>query len=303
LAADQPAAAEAAKPAKKKILMYSFSQGFRHSCVTRPLTGEASFAEKALKEFGEKAGYEILVSQDANDINHISNWKHYDAVIFYTTGIPLYRAIQREGMLEWLRNGGALIGIHCATDTFHTTFKEDIPTEGDTKCTAVLPDWPDYVKIMGAAFQTHHKQAVTAIKIDDPDHPAVKGIIPQDWKVMDEIYLFHRMNKDAHLLLSADTEKMDEQTLTDLGMKKGDLYPISWTNTEGKGRVFYTSLGHREDVWTNPIWQKHLINGIAWALKETDKDKNAKPAAAGEAAKETVKETAKEAVKKAPEKK
>ena len=51
-----------------------------------------------------------------------------------------------------------------------------------------------------------------------------------------------------------------------LKVKKGEDAPVAWTRTEGRGKVFYTSLGHREDVWTNPVWQKHLLGGIAWAL-------------------------------------
>jgi type 1 glutamine amidotransferase len=54
-------------------------------------------------------------------------------------------------------------------------------------------------------------------------------------------------------------------------LKKGEFAPVSWTNTEGKGRVFYTSLGHREDVWTNPVYQQHLLGGIAWALGQDPK--------------------------------
>jgi hypothetical protein len=252
---------------KKKILFYSASFGFRHSVVTRPLTGEMAYAEKILKEVGEKAGYEVFVTQDFNDLE----FAKYDAIVLYTTGSPLFTGPKREGFLKWLRKGGALIGIHTATDSFHNNLKEDnVPMDGDTKATVLIPDWPEYIRIIGAAFKGHKDQAPTLVKINDPNHPATKGI-EAGWTITDEIYQFDRFNKDVHLLLSADTDKMDDDTLKKLGMKKGEFHPIAWTNTEGKGRVFYTSLGHREDVWTNPTWQKHLLGGIAWALRQTDK--------------------------------
>lgn len=250
---------------KKKILFYSQSFGYRHGVVTRPLTGELSHAEKVLKEIGGKAGYEIYVSQDFNDLRDL---KQYDAIVFYTTGNPL---IDRNGLLKWLRDGGALIGIHTATDTFHDTMQADVPMEGDTKAKLVIPDWPEYTHIIGGAFKTHgrHHEPVP-IKIEDPKSPAT-DMLPSNWKIGDEIYQFNRFSRDnVHVLLSVDTSKMEDSNLKGHNMKKGEDYPVAWTRTEGKGRIFYTSLGHREDVWTNPLWQKHLLGGIAWALGEKE---------------------------------
>ena len=67
-------------------------------------------------------------------------------------------------------------------------------------------------------------------------------------------------------MLSIDTNNMSEEALKAIQVKKGEDAPVAWTRTEGKGKVFYTSLGHREDVWTNPVYQKHVLGGIAWAL-------------------------------------
>ncbi len=259
--------AEGKTDGKKKILFYSESFGFPHSVVRRPLSGEMCHAEKMLKEIGEKAGYEIEVTQTFKDLEKVGQFKDYDAIVLYTTGNPL---ISREGLLKWLRSGGALIGIHTATDSFHHPMGGDVPMTDSEIAKWVIPDWPDYTKIMGAAFKTHGKQQTVSFKINDPNHPATKPI-PADWQIRDEIYQFDRYNKDVHLLLSIDTEKLSDEALKELKMKKGEFYPVSWTNTEGKGRVFYTSLGHREDVWTNPVWQQHLLGGIAWALGQADK--------------------------------
>lgn len=242
--------AERADSARKKILFFSPSFGFRHSTVTRPTTGELSYAEKVLQKMADKAGYELHVSQDFNDLSNDDQYKQYDAIIFYTTGTP---PINRNSLLKYIREGGAFIGIHPATDTFHS----------DGGCGKA---WPAYVKMIGGSFRTHGSQQEVAFKIEDPSHPAA-AVIPADWRVKDEIYQFNNFSRDnVKVLLSIDTEKLSDEVLKGLQMKRGGDYPVSWVREEGKGRVFYTSLGHREDVWTNPIWQKHVLAGIEWAM-------------------------------------
>jgi len=248
---------------KKKILFYSQSFGFRHSVVARPLTGELSHAEKVFKEIATKAGYEVYLSQDFNDLSK-KQCNTYDAIVSYTSGNPF---INRGEILNWLRNGGAFIGIHAATDSFRGDQKKD---------GANIKVWPEYIKFIGAAFAGHGKQQPTTMNIEVPDHPATK-MLSQGWTVLDEIYLFSKYSRDnVKVLISVDTEKTGKEKLKPMNMKPGGDYPIAWINTEGKGRVFYTSLGHREDVWTNPLYQQHLLGGIAWALK-SDEVKSSKP--------------------------
>lgn len=228
---------------KKKILMYSQSFGFRHSCVTRPLTGELSHAEKEFKKFAAAAGYEVFVSQDFNDIRDLRSMERFDAILMYTTGEP---PINKDDLLKWLSSGKALIGSHCATDTFY--------------------QWDQWKRIMGGWFKTHgpaDKEVI--LKIEKQDHPSTCNL-GKEWAVTDEIYQFKEdsfSRDNINVLTSVDTEK------TNLGpqrMEKGKDYPNSWYRTEGKGRVFYTALGHREDIWSNPKFQEHLLGGIAWAL-------------------------------------
>jgi type 1 glutamine amidotransferase len=247
------AGADQAPGAKKKILFFSPSFGFRHSVVTRPMTGQLSYAEKMLKEMAGRSGYEVYFSQDFHDLDNPGAYKQFDAIVFYTTGNP---PINREGLLKYVRDGGALIGIHTATDTFHS----------DGNCG---PKWPEYTHLIGAAFRTHgpgHDAIV--IKVEDPNNPATK-MIKQGWEIRDEIYLFREFSRDnCHVLLSVNTERTSDKSLAAHNMTRGEDCPIAWTRTEGKGRVFYTSLGHLEDVWANPLWQQHVLGGIAWAMEK-----------------------------------
>ena len=246
VAADKPAAAKG-----KKILFYSQSFGFRHPVVARPVSGELSHAEKMLKEIAGKAGYEVAVTQDFNDLRDEKALAQYDAIVLYTTGNPM---INRDALMKFVRGGKAIIGIHTATDTYHS--------DADYG-----KGWPEYVKMIGGAFKGHGRtHDPVTIKVEDTKHAATT-MIEQGWKISDEIYQFRDFNRDTcHVLLSIDTEKMDDKTLEGHTMKKGTDYPVAWTRTEGKGKVFYTSLGHREDVWTNPVWQKHLLGGMGWAM-------------------------------------
>ena len=176
------------------------------------------------------------------------NLKNYDAVIFAnTTGdLPLP---DKQGFVDWVKNGGALIGMHSASDTFH--------------------GFRPYIEMLGGEFLSHGAQAEVEAINQDKNHPACKHFDGR-FKVFDEIYIMKSFSRPAvHGLLTLDKEPNKK---TD-----GD-YPIAWCKEFGKGKVFYTSLGHREDVWDpnhkdrkNPkevaeAYQKHILGGIKWAL-------------------------------------
>lgn len=228
---------------KPRVLFYSQSFGFRHSCVTRSLKGDIAHAEKVFREIAKKEGFEVDISQDFNDLKHDGQFEKYDAIVFYTTASP---NISRGAFLKWLRSGKGYVGIHCATDSFY--------------------DWPEYANFINGQFSGHGpSDKEVTINVENPKHPATK-MLGKEWVIADEIYHFKEgsFEKDkVQMLLSIDNEKTD---LKPQKMHPDKYYPVSWTNTEGKGRVFYTSLGHREDVWTNPEYQQHLMGGLKWAM-------------------------------------
>ena len=174
--------------------------------------------------------------------------KQYDAVIFAnTTGdLPLP---DKQAFLDWIKSGKGFVGMHAATDTFH--------------------GFPPYIDMIGAEFKTHGAQVKVEAINQDQECP-ICAICRRDWKVFDEIYQFKNFDRTkVHGLLTLDKHPNNKTP--------GD-YPISWCKEYGKGRVFYTSLGHREDVW-DPNWpdrknpkevaeayQQHILGGIKWAL-------------------------------------
>jgi type 1 glutamine amidotransferase len=165
--------------------------------------------------------------------------------------------LDQATFLKWIESGKGFVGIHAATDTFHS--------RGD----GVDP----YIKMIGGEFKTHGAQVEVDVINQDPKFPACT-MWGDNFKIFDEIYQFKNFERPKiHGLLTMDKHPNDKTP--------GD-YPVSWCKKYGQGRVVYTSLGHREDVW-DPNWkerngsrkdapelaekyQQHLLGGILWAL-------------------------------------
>jgi type 1 glutamine amidotransferase len=196
---------------------------------------QAAFAT-AQKDYTEKkAAWDAEVKKSLSRLD-AAGLKKYDGVIFAnTTGdLPLP---DPKAFLDWIHAGKAFIGMHSASDTFH--------------------GFRPYVEMLGSEFLTHGAQATVDCLNQDPKHAACRHLGPS-WTVHDEIYIMKSFDRPrVHGLLSLDKHPNQKTP--------GD-YPIAWCRNYGKGHLFYTSLGHREDVWENPVYQKHILGGIRWAL-------------------------------------
>jgi type 1 glutamine amidotransferase len=236
--------AAAADKKKPKILYFTKSAGFVHSVVDRkdkPL----AFSEKAFIELGDKHGFEVECSQDAAVFD--GDLGKYDLLAFYTTGEPI-SAAQKKTLLDAIAAGKPFVGIHCATDTFHS--KEGVDP---------------FIAMIGGEFLNHGEQQKAKMKVTSPHFPGVKDL-GDGFEMLEEWYAPKNLSKDMHVILLQETEGM-----------KGDMYhrpafPATWAKMSGKGRVFYTSMGHREDVWESKIFQDVLLGGIAWALGNAEAD-------------------------------
>jgi type 1 glutamine amidotransferase len=123
----------------------------------------------------------------------------------------------------------------------------------------------DFVKMLGGEFIRHGKQQVTKLTVTDPKFPGLAAV-PADCALMEEWYSLKNFAPDLHVLLVQETAGMEGDEY------KRPAYPSTWVRLHGKGRVFYSSLGHREDVWTNPVFQSVLAGGLNWALGRVDAD-------------------------------
>lgn len=165
--------------------------------------------------------------------------KNIDLVFFANTTGPLgFTPDGKKAFYDWIHGGGAYAGVHSAGDTFHND--------------------PDYLNLVRGEFQTHGPQKKVEVFNQDASHPATAHI-GASFEIYDEIYEFKNWDRaNVHVLLTMHKHPQS-------GIP-GD-FPVSWTNRVGKGRMFYTSLGHREDVYQqNDLYLRHLTGGIRWAL-------------------------------------
>ena len=102
------------------------------------------------------------------------------------------------------------------------------------------------------------------MEVVDDAFPATKGM--QDFAITDEWYALKNFAPDSHVLLVQQTAGMEGK------MYHRPPYPGTWARRHGKGRVFYTSMGHREDVWTNSHFQQFLLGALAWATGNVEAD-------------------------------
>ncbi len=225
--------------AKPKLLYVTTAAGYAHR--SRPHSREV------LKKLGIDSGLFEATTTDTTDLISPQGLKDFDAVMFYTTGdlaqFPLSKE-NREYLIQWVKDGHGFIGVHSATDTYK--------------------DWQPFWEMIGGSFQAHpwnaNDPAIT-IDVEDPSHPAALDV-PYGWKIQDEIYEFKNYARSRlHIILS-----MNPESAAGKGSRPDRDFPIAWCREFGKGKVFYTSLGHRSDVWDNPIYQRHLTGGIGWAL-------------------------------------
>ncbi len=255
-----------AKGAKRRhILFYTRSQAFEHSVVKRKDGASLGFAEKILTDLGDKHGFDVTCTKDGTVFTP-QNLKQYDAFFFYTTGdttkpgednAPPMTAAGKQAFLDAVHSGKGFIGSHCAADTFHTQPDERYKNHGS----AVDP----YIAMIGGEFIRHDDQQNSTMRVIDSKFPGLSGA-GESFVRFEEWYSLKEFSPDLHVILVQETE----------GMKGPDYqrppYPATWARKHGKGRVFYTSMGHREEIWEDPLFQSILLGGIAYAVGNVKAD-------------------------------
>lgn len=260
--------------ARKKLLFLTHAGLYKHPSLVP--------AEEAVTEWGRTSGFDVTTlqgyKQDSRNLDMSFLTPEYlnsfDGLMLMTNGNLPFTPAQRASIVDFVRNGKALIGTHCATLTMY--------------------DYPGFGEILGGYYLRSivptdmiTKGKVGVLAVEDQNHPATR-MLGSSWPINEEFYEFGRKVWDAstpaenisavgrlhilmpftrdrvHVLLRLDTDRTD---LSDLpNVPKGD-YPQAWTVNAGRGRTFYTTLGHREDIWAHDaVFRAHVVGGIRWAL-------------------------------------
>lgn len=223
-------------PHKRHLLFFTLSSGYRHASIP---TGV-----QVITEIGKKSGaFDTTVSQDVSVFNK-ANLKHYDAIMFYTTGeLPMTDA-EKSAFIDFVKSGHGFVGVHSATDTFYM--------------------WEPYLELIGGYFNDHPWHQKVTINVVDPSSPIV-GFLGKSFQVYDEIYQIADFQyKTSHVLLRLDPSSVN---LNARGVHRRFYgWPTAWTRNDGKGRVFYCALGHEDSTWHSEWFQKLMLNGIEWSM-------------------------------------
>ncbi len=256
----------AAEPGnRKKVLMFTRSQAFEHSVVKRGKDNEPSLAEKIVTALGEKNGFDVTCSKDGRDFVP-ENIAKFDAFLFETTGDltkdggtdnnPGMPPEGKKAFLDAIAAGKGFIGCHCASDTFHSDGKRDENQDKDKL--------DPYIAMLGGEFIVHGAQQQARMKVVNPKFPGVRSL--KSFDLQEEWYALKNFASDLHVILVQETEGMKG------GMYERPSFPATWARKHEKGRVFYTSMGHREDVWESDVMQGVLAGALSWVLGNVDLD-------------------------------
>lgn len=232
-----------------RLILVTQSADYVHDVVKRE--GGPSRVERTFDELARRSG--LFTVDWTEDVTTLSPQRIRAAriIVFYTTGnLPLTDE-QFDAFEQWLKDGGAFLGIHCATDT--------------------LASHPRYPQIIGAKFDGHpwEADATVTIKVHEPDWEACKPYAPGA-TFQEEIYHFKDFDPtQVRVLMSLDMSRTE--------LKKPYHVPIAWCKSYGRGKVFYTELGHRDDVWASERYQAHLIGAIQWLLGDDEHDPTPNP--------------------------
>lgn len=222
--------------AKPRVLVFYKTAGFHHESIAKGLP--------AIDQLGSENGFDVDSTKDAAAFNE-ANLKKYAAVIFLSTTGTLFNSDEQKALQAYVHNGGGIVGVHAATDAEY--------------------EWPWYNRMMGAWFLSHPKQQTAVLNVVDKDHISTRHL-PAKWTRKDEWYNFKDINKDIHVLISIDETSYE-------GGVNGAFHPMAWYHNFEGGRVFYTELGHVDESYTDPLFLKHLLGGIRYAIGKPAKKK------------------------------
>lgn len=262
----------AADAPRKKILFFSKSDTFEHSVIKRPSPEKLSFAEQLFTDLAAKQNLDVVCSKDGRLFDDAKTLATFDAFLFYTLGDlskpgldkqPGVTATGKTALLDAIHNGTGFIGLHSASDTYHspTWKKGELLRDVNAK---KEDNFDPFIQMIGGEMVFHAKQQEALQHCVDEKFPGAKGFAES--KFMEEWYSLKNFAPDLHVILMQETQGM----VGDVYQRKP--FPSTWARKHGAGRVFYSSMGHREDVWQKTEFQKLLFGAIAWATGVIDAD-------------------------------
>jgi hypothetical protein len=255
---------------KKSVLVFTKSSGWEHDVVKR-VGGKLSIVEQAITSLGDKQGFDVTCTKDGGVFDS-KDFHKYAAAVFFTTGDlttvgtdknPPMSARGKQSFLNAIHNGLGFVGVHAASDTFHT---QPDPQDNSNRYIAHGENSDPYLRMLGGEFITHGSSPRlqdAKIIVNDPKFPGLEGV-NSPFTFNDEWYSLKDFRTDLHVILTLDTKGMIGKPY------ERPPYPMTWARMDGKGRVFYTAIGDRPENWSNALFLNLLGGGIRWAIHEVN---------------------------------
>lgn len=221
-----------AADAAPRLLVFSKTTGFRHDAIP--------VARQAILEIALENEWSATFTEDAGWFEE-SRLSTYKGIVFMLTTGDVLNDTQQAAMQKFIERGGGYVGIHAASDTEY--------------------DWPWYGKLVGAYFKSHPAIQTAIVAIEDQKHPST-SFLPRFWSRKDEWYDF-RSNPRPDVQVLAT---VDESTYK--GGQMGKDHPIMWCREVGKGRSWYTAMGHTKESYTEKPFRRMLGEGIRWSIRD-----------------------------------
>ena len=183
---------------------------------------------------------------------NVRNLDYFDAIFFFGVREIDLTPAQRADLLSFVKEDGkGFVAAHSAATAFFS--------------------WPEFGEMLGGRFDEHPWGiADGTVVVDDPMFPAMRHL-PHSMVFHDELYQIKDFSREQiRVLAHLDASKLD-LTRTLVHRKDGD-FPAAWAKRYGKGRVFYSILGHDADDWDNPALSTIYFEAIRWALRLVDGD-------------------------------
>jgi type 1 glutamine amidotransferase len=243
-------------PAPKHLLVLGEEKGYRHEAVSHAMsTIERLGKETGIWDTTLRTDTEVLTKKKLE--YNAKNLNDFDAVLFFTGGDPEMDAQQKADFISFIHDDGkGFIGVHSAAITF--------------------VDWPEYGDMIGGYYDEHPWLTFDApIIVEDPSFPGMKQW-PPSFVLRDEIYQMRNYSRDkVRVLMRLDVSKLDMKN-KNVHRTDGD-FAVTWAKMYGKGRVYYTTLGHVEANWDKPEFQQMITEAIKWAMGLESSDVTPRP--------------------------
>jgi type 1 glutamine amidotransferase len=235
---------------KITILLFSKTTGFRH--------GESIEAGKNVFTASAKNNNWFLYDTEAGGVFNPAQLTKFDVVIFNNSTGRVLNDEQQKALEDYVEQGGSLIGIHGAGDDSH--------------------HWDWYEKnLMGSRFSHHplDPQLQEAnVRLNTQADSSILNGLPATWKHSDEWYVFFENpgTMGFDILYAIDGKKINPNGnflwIMDKNFGMGEEHPVAWFRTAGKGKTFYSSIGHNAAAWKQQAFVNMLENVVSWAVEK-----------------------------------